>query len=125
MSKEWEDLTILLKQVRLNINKSDGWTWLLDGNSEYTVTFISKAVDKVKPNNRAGPMTWCPIILKKDNVFVWRATISELPNIRTLPSLQICVQCAIMQRSQLAMQLSDAQKSLTYVRRCQFGATWM
>lgn len=67
-------MIFLLKQVQLKIEKPDSWWWLLDGNFEYLVQFMSKKVDKVSANNKGDPMKWCQVIPRKIDLFDCRVT---------------------------------------------------
>ncbi|XP_071740949.1 uncharacterized protein [Rutidosis leptorrhynchoides] len=80
-SGELADLNNTISACRLNAGSQDGWEWLLDSCSRFTVRQLGDLIDeKLLMVDQSNIETLCNnLVPKKVELFVWRARKGRLP----------------------------------------------
>ncbi|GKF00533.1 reverse transcriptase domain, reverse transcriptase zinc-binding domain protein, partial [Tanacetum coccineum] len=79
--KDLEDLVIILQNVIMKVNCRDRCRWTLQESGDFTVRDLTRLIEEkiINADNGSEAAIWNKWVLKKFNIFVWRALKGRLP----------------------------------------------
>ncbi|GJV66825.1 RNA-directed DNA polymerase, eukaryota [Tanacetum coccineum] len=99
--QQWTELSLICDSFTLSSAK-DRWVCDLNGNGDFRVKEIRKALDDIFLPSAAEATRWVKVVPIKLNVFAWRARIDRLPTRNNLASRgvvldsDVCPLCGVV-----------------------------